>query len=117
MATRKYSTGPLVNTQTSGSNAVRVQIVNNGKSLVTVRVRAFNLGGTNKTRFYSQTIAVPSNSSSFLTFGVEVFEFEVQIKVRNGDESVRKVLVSVFGLSSGTLNPSHRVLHKELKRI
>ena len=117
MATRKYSTGPLVSTQTSFSDAVRVQIVNNGKSLVTVRVRAFSLAGPNKTRFFSRTIVVSSNSSSFITFGVETFEFEVQIKVRNGDDSVSKVLVSAFGLSSGSLNPSHRVLHRELKRI
>lgn len=121
MATRKYSTGPLPN-GFAQSNVVTVQILNNGKSLVTARVRAFRLdgalGGAPKTRFFSRTIAVSSNSSSFLTFGVEEIEqFEVQIKVRNGDNSVSKVLVSVFGSKLGVLNPSHRVVHRELKRI
>lgn len=117
MATKKYSTGPLENNG-SQSTSVRVKILNNSDSPIEARVQVFQLNGT-KTRIYSETITLPSNSSELIAASVaDLLEFEVQIRIRNGNSSVNKVLVSVFGATpSGALNPNHRVLHKELKRI
>ncbi|MGC5323832.1 ATPase [Brevibacillus sp. SYSU BS000544] len=118
MATRDFSTGPLENFVTNNSQRVRVKILNNSSSTITARVRVFRLNGT-KTRTFSETVTVPSNSSEFVEVSVSSLpQFEVQIRVSNGDSDLDKVLVSVFGITlADELNPSHRVLHKELKRI
>jgi len=116
MATRTYSTGPIENFNAQ-SEFIFVKILNNSDSAITARVRVYRLNGT-RTRIFQQSLAVTEKSSSAVVVPVATSpEFEVQIRIRNGSDSVDKVLASVFGGTGNTLNPSHRVLHKELKRI
>jgi hypothetical protein len=117
-----YSTGPLENASRAfvpgQSTSVTTKVLNNHEhTTITAKIEVFQLDGT-KTLIDTTTIIIPPNSSNH-HFSVvsSTMEFEVQIQISPSDDS-DDVLIGVFGKdAAGNLNPSHRLVHKELTRI
>jgi hypothetical protein len=121
-----YSTGPLENqidaTTAMSSTTVYTKVLNNHEcTTITAKIEVFRLDGT-KILIDTATLSISPKSSGFHVTNLVipnliVFEFEVQIQIdpsRDKDD----VLIGVFGKdASGNLNPSHRLVHKELTRI
>lgn len=116
-----YSTGPLENqidaTAAKSSTSVYTKVLNNHEhTTITAKIKVFRLDGT-KTLIDTVTLTISPNSSSFHISDVSnAFEFEVQIQI-NPSWDKDDVLIGVFGKdAAGHLNPSHRLVHKELTR-
>jgi hypothetical protein len=116
-----YSTGPLENAvpPTTQSASVWTKVLNNHEhTTITAKIEVFRLDGT-KTLLDIGTLTIPPLSSGFFssTRIANQFEFEVQIQISPSNDS-DDVLIGVFGkTATGDLNPSHRLVHKELTRI
>ncbi|MBB2482102.1 hypothetical protein H5P36_18170 [Bacillus sp. APMAM] len=117
-----YSTGPLENqidaSAAKSSTTVYTKVLNNHKhTTITAKIEVFRLDGT-KTLIDIATLTISPNSSGFHVSDVSnAFEFEVQIKI-SPSRDINDVLIGVFGKdAAGNLNPSHRLVHKELTRI
>lgn len=115
-----YSTGPVENaigvTTLSISSTIMVKLLNNNKcNNANVEVKVFKLDGT-KTQTFSENIIINNNSSTFRVIDVsDLFQFEVQIKVKS---EINDVLISVFGEdSNGELVAAQRFVHSELQVI
>lgn len=119
-----YSTGPLNNeTDLVGpplqSHSVTVNVLNNHKHrTVTAKIKVFSLQGAGtKVLLDKATFKVPPKTQKFHVTLTNTLVFEVEIKVFNSKEE-NAVLIGVFGKDAkGNLNPSHRLVHKELTRI
>lgn len=117
-----YSTGPLENqidgTTAKSSHTVYTKVLNNHEhTTITAIIKVFSLDGR-KTLIDTATLTILPNSSNFRISNVSsAVEFEIQIQIhpsRDRDD----VLIGVFGKdAAGNLNPSHRLVHKELTRI
>ncbi|MCC2442983.1 hypothetical protein OCB02_06795 [Bacillus cereus] len=117
-----YSTGPLENASRSGvpgqSTSVTTKVLNNHVyTTITATIKLFQLDGT-KTLKNTVVLTIPPNSSGHQIFDVStLLEFEIQIKISPSKDK-DDVLIGVFGKdASGNLNPSHRLVHKELTQI
>jgi hypothetical protein len=118
-----YSTGPMENATAvtqfpTQSASVITHVLNNHEHrTITASIRVFMLNGT-KTLIDEATLTIPPNSNAFRVSDVSnALTFEVQIQIRRSKDS-DDVLISSFGRdAAGNLNPSHRVVHKELTRI
>ncbi len=116
--THAYSTGPMENTGSNRSALVFTKVLNNDHCRpVQATIRVFGLNGT-KTLIDTVTLAIGPLASNYHTTDVSLtpeFEVEVAIFPRKAAEDV---LVGVFGkLDSGDLNPSHRLVHREMTPI
>ncbi|PLT27512.1 hypothetical protein [Peribacillus deserti] len=118
-----YSTGPMENA-TAGpdfptqSTSVITHVLNNHEhKTIIALIRVFMLDGT-KTLIDEATLTISPNSNAFRVSNVSnALTFEVQIQIFPSIDS-DDVLISSFGRdAAGNLNPSHRVVHKELTRI
>lgn len=117
-----YSTGPLENqidgTTAKSSSTVYTKVLNNHEhTTITAKIEVFSLDGM-KTLLDTATLTILPNSSNFRISNVSsAVEFEVQIQIHPSQDS-DDVLIGVFGKdAAGNLNPSHRLVHKELTRI
>jgi hypothetical protein len=100
------------------STTVFTKVLNNHEHItITAEIEVFRFDGT-KTLIDRATLRIPPNSSQFHVSNVaDTFEFEVQIQIKPRFDS-NDVLIGVFGKNvAGNLNPSHRLVHKELTRI
>jgi hypothetical protein len=116
-----YSTGPLENAAAPAtqSTSVITKVLNNHEhTTITAKIEIFRLDGT-KTLLDTGTLTISPLSSRFFisTRIASTFEFEVQIQISPSHDH-DDVLIGVFGkTATGDLNPSHRLVHKELTRI
>ncbi|KMY42805.1 hypothetical protein [Peribacillus loiseleuriae] len=119
-----YSTGPLNNeTDLVGpptqSKTVTTNILNNHKhTTITADIKVFSLQGVGtKVLIDSTTLTIPPNTQKFTATLTNTLVFEVVIKIHKSEDK-NAVLIGVFGKdASGNLNPSHRLVHRELTRI